>query len=137
MTATTASPPPRAPHLVVGAAGEDAAADFLTAAGMVVLSRNWRFQGEFKGELDIVARDGATLVVVEVKTRRTAQYGSPALAVGKVKAMQLRRLAVAWLGEHATSEPWCRGADVRFDVVAVVLDRSGSAVVEHLPGVLS
>ena len=59
----------------VGAYGERVAARWLSDAGMLVLDRNWRCAS---GELDIVARDGDTIVFCEVKTRRTQRFGVPA-----------------------------------------------------------
>jgi len=70
------------------------------------------------------------LVVVEVKTRRGAGYGSPAEAVHWRKAARLRQLAARWLAEHPV-----RPLGVRIDVVAVRLPRSGGPQVEHLSGV--
>ena len=111
----------------VGRFGERVAADHLTAAGLEVLERNWRCD---IGELDLVAADGDELVVVEVKTRRSATYGSPAEAVTWRKLARLRRLAAAWLAAH-DAHP----RSVRIDVVAVTVPRSGGPQVEHLKGV--
>lgn len=118
------------PHCVaaaVGAYGERVAARHLTAAGMRVVDRNWRCT---QGEIDLVAIDGACLVVCEVKTRRGTTYGSPVEAITWRKAARLRRLAACWLAEHAVGT-----TDVRIDVVGVLRPRSGPAVVEHLIGV--
>jgi putative endonuclease len=110
----------------VGAYGERVAVRHLQQAGLVVLDRNWRCA---QGELDIVAREGDTLVICEVKTRRGARHGTPAEAVVAAKAARLRRLAGAWIrstGAHPDT--------VRFDVVSVRPQRSGRANVEHLRG---
>jgi putative endonuclease len=108
----------------VGAYGERVAAGRLVEAGLIVLDRNWRCP---RGEIDIIARDGATIVFCEVKTRRSAAFGSPLEAVTPAKARRLRRLAAAWLAEH----PDVRGP-VRFDVISVEPQRAGPALVEHL-----
>ena len=81
----------------LGTYGERIAADHLEALGMVVLARNWtcRF-----GEIDIVARDGSTLVICEVKTRTSTHHGGPFEAVTGHKAARLRRLAMHWLEVH-------------------------------------
>ncbi|HEV2088294.1 MAG TPA: YraN family protein [Cryptosporangiaceae bacterium] len=108
----------------VGAYGERVAARHLQQGGLVVLDRNWRCAD---GELDIVARDGDTLVFCEVKTRRSDSHGTPAEAVVAAKVIRLRRLACRWIadtGVHPTA--------VRFDVVSVRPQRSGPALVEHL-----
>jgi len=112
----------------VGRYGEDVAERHLLAAGWRVLDRNWRCRD---GELDLVGMDGDELVVVEVKTRRSGTYGSPAEAVTRLKLARVRRLAAQWLAAHDV-----RAASVRIDVIAVVLPRSGAAVVDHLVGVV-
>lgn len=111
----------------VGEYGERLAERRLCAQGLVVLDRNWRCG---LGELDLVCRDGADLVVVEVKTRASVAFGSPLEAVTDRKAARLRRLAARWLAEHEFTP-----AGVRVDVVGVFLPRRGSAEVEHLRGV--
>lgn len=111
----------------VGAFGEGLAARHLADRGMVVLDRNWRCE---LGEIDIVVRDGDTLVVCEVKTRRGDGFGTPAEAVTRSKQARLRRLAARWLAVHGVA------ADgVRIDVVAVTFSRSTAPSVEHLVGV--
>lgn len=111
----------------LGAYGERLAADVLTAAGMVLLDRNWR--GE-SGEIDLVLRDGRVLVVCEVKTRTSLAYGSPHEAVTDAKVARLRRLAEEWVRAHGVSPP-----DVRLDYVAIVRPRSGPSVVDHVQGI--
>lgn len=112
----------------VGKYGEDLAARHFVGAGLTILARNWRCS---VGEIDIVARDGNVLVVAEVKTRTSTAYGTPAEAITRRKAEKLRELALMWLREHPGG-----GAGVRFDVVSVLLPKSGSAQLEHLRGVL-
>ena len=111
----------------LGRFGEDVAVRHLVALGMTVLERNWRCE---LGEIDIVARCGDVLVVVEVKTRATDAFGSPAEAVTARKAFRLRRLAARWLAEHPVSP-----AEVRIDVIGVVLPRRGAPQVDHLEAV--
>ena len=111
----------------VGKYGEDVAARHLSEAGWEVLARNWRCAS---GELDIVAVDGDELVAVEVKTRRSATYGSPQEAVTHSKLARLRRLAAAWLEQQPRH---FRG--VRVDVIAVTVARAGAAQIEHLRAV--
>lgn len=105
----------------VGDRGEQRAAECYERAGYRVLARNWRCE---EGEIDLVCRRGATVVVCEVKTRRSFAYGSPAEAVTAEKRRRLRRLAARWLREHRVH---CR--TVRFDVAAV-----RGEDVEILPG---
>ena len=110
----------------LGAYGEEVAVTHLTQLGMVVIERNWRCS---RGELDVIAREGDTLVFCEVKTRSSTAYGVPAEAVDEVKATRIRRLATTWIaarGIHA--------ATVRFDVVSVVRPAGQPAEIRHLRG---
>ena len=112
------------PHLVLGRAGEDAAARHLEALGFEVVDRNWRCA---LGELDIVAARGDLLVFCEVKARRSTAWGEPSEAVDGRKRARLRRLAGRWLAEHQR-----RAQVVRFDVVSIVqADRRTD--VRHIP----
>jgi putative endonuclease len=111
----------------VGRYGEQVAVRHLVEAGLVVLDRNWRCR---QGEIDIVALDGGCLVVCEVKTRRTLDFGSPVEAVTARKAARLRRLAACWLAEHDLAVQ-----DVRVDVIGVLRPPRGPAQIEHLVAV--
>ncbi|GAA3835563.1 MULTISPECIES: YraN family protein [Amycolatopsis] len=121
---TTAARPAR--HLTLGRRGEDIAARHLQKLGFVVLARNWRCR---QGELDLIATNGRTLVICEVKTRTRESFGDPAEAVTEDKVARIRRLAGQWLSIHRVG--WCR---VRFDVVAVYADGDGEPRVRHIPG---
>lgn len=110
---------------VLGRYGEQVAARHLQESGLTILDRNWRCT---EGELDIVATDGAVLVVCEVKTRSTAAFGDPSEAVNWRKARRIRQLAIRWLAENEDS--W---EAIRFDVVSVLRPPSGAALVRHLP----
>lgn len=111
---------------LVGAWGEQRAADHLLAAGMVLLDRNWRCRA---GEIDIIARDGDVLVFVEVKTRRGDAFGAPVDAVSPRKTARLRQLAAHWLAESGLHP-----SQVRFDVVSVIRRQVGGVRIEHLRG---
>lgn len=135
------------PRTALGRYGEEVAARSLTDAGLTVLERNWRCR---EGELDIVALEGDTLAVCEVKTRHETGFQQPAEAVSQAKAERLRRLAARWLDErwpvhHARLRGTPPGpphhappplGGVRIDLVAVVGRRRGAALVEHLRGVV-
>jgi putative endonuclease len=110
----------------LGAYGERVAAAHLVDAGMAIVERNWRCD---IGEIDIVARDGDTLVVCEVKTRRGKEFGSPLEKVTPDKAQRLRRLAARWIAQTGIHP-----LDVRIDIVAVVRSARGAAQVEHVRG---
>lgn len=112
----------------LGDFGERLASRYLQAAGLTVLDRNWRCN---QGEIDIVAADGATLVICEVKTRRSDRFGTPLEAITSGKATRLIRLGRLWAGEHQVRYP-----DLRIDVVAIRAPYRGRPAVEHLIGVV-
>lgn len=109
---------------MLGTMGEDAAVAFLRQRGFRVLDRNWRTA---RGELDIVAAEGDCLVVCEVKTRRSMDFGHPVEAVGARKLRRLRSLAGAWLAERALHAP-C----IRIDVIGILVPGDGPARITHL-----
>ncbi len=111
----------------LGRYGETLAARRLTEGGMVLLDRNWRCPA---GEIDLVLRDGETVVVCEVKTRRSLALGHPLEAVTPRKANRLRRLAAAWLSAHDV-----HAVDVRIDMVGIVQPLRGVPVLEHVRGI--
>jgi putative endonuclease len=115
------------PKDLLGQQGEQLAAKFLTEAGLSVLGRNWRCT---LGEIDIVALDGRTLVVCEVKTRSEVRFGTPLEAITRQKAQRLRRLAVAWVRAHGLVFD-----QIRIDVVGVLRAGSGEFSIEHVRGV--
>lgn len=121
MTATHAQ------RKALGDLGERIAARHLTAQGLTVLDRNWRCAA---GEIDIVALDGATLVVCEVKTRSSTRFGTPLEAITAQKSCRLHRLGWLWVRAHDV-----RCDAVRVDVVAIIRRRRGPAVVDHIAGV--
>lgn len=108
----------------VGRYGEDVAVRHLVDAGLQIIARNWRCN---EGEIDIVAVERGALVFCEVKTRSSDRFGVPAEAVTRRKADRLRRLAYLWLQQHPAG-----GAEIRFDVVSVMRQPFGAAVVEHV-----
>lgn len=90
---------------------------------MTVVERNWRCRS---GEVDIVALDGATLVIVEVKTRKSLAAGQPEEAVSRTKQQRLARIARHYLAYAGLSEP-----AVRFDVVAIHVIAEDRALLRH------
>jgi putative endonuclease len=115
------------PKDLLGQQGEQLAATFLTDAGLSVLARNWRCT---LGEIDIVALDGRTLVVCEVKTRSGVRFGTPIEAITRQKARRLRGLAVAWVRAHGLVFD-----QIRIDVIGVLRAASGEFSIEHVRGV--
>jgi putative endonuclease len=124
MTSTDA---PAGARNALGRYGERVAARHLTELGMVLLDRNWRCD---TGEIDLVLREGDVLVVCEVKTRTSTAFGHPLEAVTEAKADRLRELAVRWVAAHEV-----RPEGVRIDLVGVLMQRRGRAVLEHVRGI--
>lgn len=119
----------------LGRAAEALVAAALERRGMRILARNQRTSA-VRGEIDLIARDGETLVFVEVKARTVGGLTGPerpAMAVGHRKRHKLRSLALAWLRDHDGSVPAHRS--LRFDVVGVRVDARGRVIEwEHLRG---
>ncbi|MEO3977312.1 YraN family protein [Streptomyces sp. CAU 1734] len=113
----------------LGRYGEELAARLLADAGMTVLARNWRCGRA--GEIDIVARDGDTVVVCEVKTRRAGGFEHPMAAVTPAKAGRLRHLAACWLERQGVPP----AGGVRIDLIGIVLPPRGAPRIEHARGV--
>jgi len=101
-----------------GAAGEDIAVQFLQKLGYRILHRNLRLS---RYEIDIVCGDGPTVVFVEVKRSRTAEYGHPATWIDSRKQEKLRRAAEIFIEKYGLA-----GTDVRFDAVTI-----NQGIVEH------
>jgi putative endonuclease len=106
---------------LIGQRAEDIAADFLRAQGIQVLERNYLRR---LGELDIVARQGDTLIIAEVRTRATDRYGGAAASVDFRKQQRLVRAAAQLLQQRKDLSH----LRVRFDVLAV----SGAARIDWI-----
>jgi len=110
-------------RLNLGAWGEDQAVLYLKQQGQKIVARNLVTP---VGEVDIIARTKKELVFIEVKTRRSNAYGTPAEAVGVRKQRQIIRVAQWYLAENKSS------LQPRFDVIAVMPEADGRARIEHL-----
>ena len=108
-------------RITLGKMGEDLACRELERRGYAIVARRYRRRG---GELDIVARDGPTVVFVEVKTRDGRWFGGAAEAVTGLKRRRIVQLALEYLMRHRLSECPCR-----FDVVSIQLE-AGRPVIE-------
>lgn len=113
----------------LGRAGERLAVAYLEAHRFDIVDRNWRCK---TGEIDAVAVRGSTVVVVEVKTRRSRDYGDPLEAVDSRKMARLWRLAREWIAEHPDI---ARHRDVRIDIVGITGDERAGFALEHLEDV--
>jgi putative endonuclease len=107
----------------LGELGEELAVRYLIKKKYRILARNWRDRG---GELDIVARDGGTLVFVEVKTRTSDTFALPVESVGYDKQRRLRRLADRYIARNNVAD-----CEVRFDIISIVT-RGANPEIEHL-----
>jgi len=103
----------------LGRQGQEEALRFLLAKGMELVEANYRLRS---GEIDLIMKDGAYLVFVEVKYRRSTQYGLPREAVGFRKQEKIRKTATHYIYRHNLHE-----RDFRFDVVEVL-----GGFVEHI-----
>ncbi|HKH09612.1 MAG TPA: YraN family protein [Rubrobacter sp.] len=108
-----------------GDLGEDIASRYLAQRGYEVVERNYRTR---RGELDLISRSGDTLVIVEVKLRRTTAYGDPLEAVTPRKRQAIRLMAEEYLSER---DPDFQ--DLRFDVIGILL-RAGRPEISHVEG---
>jgi putative endonuclease len=111
----------------LGRRGEELAARHLSRRGFAVIERNARTP---RGEIDLIAFDGSTIVFAEVKTRRIGlsqcaprDDQAPLAGLGARQRARLRRLAAAWLSDEQRSRPFAE--TVRFDAIGVVIDAGG------------
>lgn len=93
-----------------GAAAEQAAADYLAAQGLRLVARNYRCRG---GEIDLILRDGGSLVFVEVRERAGAGFGGAAASITATKQARIQLAAQHYLARHGLDLP------CRFDAVLV------------------
>lgn len=107
---------------LLGDAGEHLAAEHLHRQGYTILHRNYRSRS---GEIDIIARQGDTLVFAEVKTRRTADFGPPAAAVTRRKQAQISRVAQEYLAKENLFD-----TAARFDVISILAPAGKKAEIE-------
>jgi putative endonuclease len=103
------------PQAALGRRGEDLAHRYLRSCGYMVVARNYRPAGG-EVEADIVARQGETIVFVEVKSRASVDFGSPDRAIGGDKRKNIVRAARAYATRAGIE--WNQ---VRFDTISVVL----------------
>lgn len=115
---------PHNDNITFGARGENIAAAFLKGQKYAIVERNYRCKA---GELDIVAREGNTLVFVEVKTRSNSSYGPPQLAVTRFKQRQISKAALTWLAQKKLQD-----VNARFDVIAIILRVHEVPAIEHI-----
>ena len=108
-------------RIALGNVGEDLACEELERRGYAIIARRYRRRG---GELDIIARDGQTMVFVEVKAREGRAFGEACEAVTASKRRTITRLALDYLMRHRLTECACR-----FDVVSIHFE-SGTPLID-------
>lgn len=108
----------------VGRAGEDAAFEYLCKKKYKIIERGFRF---LRGEIDLIAWDGPTLVFIEVKTRHVSSLGYPEESVTFAKRNQIRRIARGYLLKNTLEDVECR-----FDVLTLTIENSGSWSINHI-----
>ena len=111
-----------AAHNDFGKLGEELAVNYLIGKGYEILERNWR---NIHKEIDIVAKDGQYLVIVEVKTRQTDEYGDPDIAVTRKKQRMLISAANSYIFRNHLE------METRFDIISIIF-RNGEPVIEHI-----
>lgn len=115
-----------AAHLKTGRRGERLAEKYLKKTGMKIVARNVRVGHD---ELDLIAREGDTLIFIEVKTRASENFGRAAFAVNRAKRKKLSRAAVRFLQKRKLRPPY-----IRFDIVEVV---GAEPEIRHIPNAFS
>ncbi len=105
----------------LGAWGEAQTAAYLEAQGCALVERNWRCAA---GEVDLVVRDGESLVFVEVRTRRGERFGTPEDSITARKLAHMIAVAETYVYEHGWAGDW------RLDVAAVQAGGGGTAAIE-------
>ena len=111
-----------AEHNDFGKLGEELAVNYLTEKGYEILERNWR---NIHKEIDIIAKNGKFLVIVEVKTRQTDEYGNPDIAVTRKKQRMLISAANAYISKNNMD------VETRFDIISIIF-KDGEPVIEHI-----
>ncbi len=107
-----------------GALSEDAACQYLQHKGFCILARNYR---QPCGEIDIIARDGKTLVFAEVKKRASGAFGGPLAAVTGAKQRKITLAAECYIKENTP-----KFDSIRFDVVCLLAGQ-----ITHIPNAFS
>ena len=108
-----------AEHNIKGQQGEELAVDFLQKKGYTLLETNWRFKNL---EADIIASQGGTLVIAEVKTRSSNYFGEPETFVTKQKQKNLIKAAHEYIERNNLD------LEVRFDIVSVIMGNNGNSI---------
>ncbi|MBR6841222.1 MAG: YraN family protein [Prevotella sp.] len=115
-----------AAHNELGKWGEALAAEYVEKQGYEILERDWK-SGHH--DLDIIAKDEDTLVIIEVKTRRNRLFGDPEEAIDYKKRLSLQSAINHYVKSHRINAP------VRFDVISIVGTVSSTPDIDHIKNV--
>jgi len=111
------------PH-ALGKSGEEIAFSYLKNKKYKIIERSFRF---FRGEIDIIAYEKKTLVFVEVKTRKSKEFGLPEESVTPSKQRQIKRIAQGFLAKNNLKDIECR-----FDVLSLSFNEKGNYKIKHI-----
>lgn len=109
-------------NIELGRKGEELAANHLAGKGYKILEKNWR---RGRNEIDLIARDGKYIVIVEVKTRKTNIFSEPEMSVTREKQKTLIRAANAYILHKDIHD------EVRFDIISIVTGK-GKVEINHI-----
>ncbi|HEY9061055.1 MAG TPA: YraN family protein [Pseudobacteroides sp.] len=108
---------------LIGSTNEKIAASYLETCGYIILDIN--FRAGKHGEIDIIAREKDYICFVEVKSRRSLLFGTPAEAVNKRKQDRIRKVAYIYINQHRLHDN-----NLRFDIVEIIMENKSLAVRE-------
>jgi len=109
-------------HNKIGIKGEQIAADFLLNKGYIIVHKNWR---SGKKEVDIIAFKDNMLVIAEIKTRSSLDFGFPEEAVNHKKQQYLKAAADAFMSDNP------QYLNIRFDIISILLDGNDIKEIVH------
>jgi putative endonuclease len=101
-----------AQHNELGKLGEEMARKHIRSIGYKIIEVNWHFGRE---EIDIIAMDGDMLVIIEVKTRASNEFGEPEFFVNKRKQRSLVKAADAYIQKNDLN------VETRFDIISIIV----------------
>ena len=107
----------------LGKTGESLACEYLRANKIKVLHKNYKNK---IGEIDIIAKEGDTVAFIEVKTRSSYIFGTPAEAVNYRKRQKIIKTALKWMTDKNYED------DIRFDVIEVLINETGAPDINYI-----
>lgn len=112
-----------AAHQFIGTQGEQQALQYLLKQRYQLVKQNWRYKHL---EVDLIMKDGAQLVFVEVKTRSSGSFGLPYEAVNWQKQRKLSQAATIYIRQHQYQ------GEIRFDVVSIFANKDQRYDIRHI-----